>query len=406
MRCRAGRRPPTAAHPGGAAQRPRAGRDRARRLPRRQPNAGRGAAAADLRPLRRHAGALRHRRPGRPPDDALHRLHPGLPGLVARAGRPRAVAGAQPGRAAPRRGIRPVGGPGLAALDVARGRPRPHGVRRPVAARWGPGRGVRRLRAGGHAVHRSRRAPVDAVPAGATARSVSRGPLPRRAARGAAGRGGRTTSPPSCTTTPCGPGPSPSSSPRRRGWRSCGARRPRATSLSRNEPWHEDAVRHRPAGRAVRRHRRVGRPDGRLPDRGRGGLAVRAGRPRCLRRAAGGAGPADLAAAPAPRRRPPLGRRAELVRRDRVRNARRGRELRAGLAADRPARGRALPAHHLPPRPGRRGRRPRRQPPGRRSRAAREAARAAAARAVPGHRGHRARPPRSRPSSRRTAPRW
>ncbi len=65
----------------------RARRHRARRLPRRPPAAGRRAAPADLGALRRHGGALRHRRPGRPPDDALHRLHPGLPRLVAgRAG--------------------------------------------------------------------------------------------------------------------------------------------------------------------------------------------------------------------------------------------------------------------------------------------------------------------------------
>ena len=44
------------------------------------------------------------------------------------------------------------------------------------------------------------------------------------------------------------------------------------------------------------------------------------------RRAAGRPGPPDLAAATAPRRRPPLGRRAALVRRGRARNARRGRD--------------------------------------------------------------------------------
>ena len=38
-------------------------------------------------------------------------------------------------------------------------------------------------------------------------------------------------------------------------------------------------------------------------------------------------GPQDLPATAAPRRRPPLGRRAELVRRGRARNARRGGDL-------------------------------------------------------------------------------
>ena len=105
VRPRAGRRPPAAGHPVDAPLRPGTGRDRPRPLPRRPPHSGRRAAPADLGAVRRHAGALRHHRPGRPPDDAVHRIDPGLPRLVARPRRPRAVAGAQPGWAAtwPRR---------------------------------------------------------------------------------------------------------------------------------------------------------------------------------------------------------------------------------------------------------------------------------------------------------------
>ena len=49
----------------------------------------------------------------------------------------------------------------------------------------------------------------------------------------------------------------------------------------------------------LRRHRRDGRPDGRLPDRGRRGLGLRARGPRRRRRATDRAGPADRAAAAA-----------------------------------------------------------------------------------------------------------
>ena len=103
------------------------------------------------------------------------------------------------------------------------------------------------------------------------------------------------------------PGSSPSSSPRRRGWPSCGgAAADGPTRSRRNERGMRTLFVTDPAGRAARRHRRVGRPDGRLPGRGRRGLGLRAGRPRRLRRAAAGPGSADLAAPAAARRRPPV----------------------------------------------------------------------------------------------------
>ena len=181
-------------HLGDAARRPRAGRDRARRLPRRQP------VTRDEVPLQltsaRYVAMQAHfdtDRPGRPPDDALHRLDPGLPGLVAGRGRARAVAGAQPGRAVPRRRVRAIYRPGLAARHLARGRPRPHRVRRPAAARRRPGRGVRRLRRG--APHRSpgptstsRRCSRRCGRAVATSRSASSTSSPRIGSRRWSGR--------------------------------------------------------------------------------------------------------------------------------------------------------------------------------------------------------------------------
>ena len=150
----------------------------------------RGAAAARLAAVRRDAAPLRHDRPGRPADDAAGPRRPRCAWTGGRAGRARAVAGAAPRRAVPRRGLRRSAGPGsrLAtwlAVDPDRTAFDDRLLRGddPVAAYADFAAGAARSSAAGE------RAPDHAVPAGAAARALPRGALPRRAARRAASAG-------------------------------------------------------------------------------------------------------------------------------------------------------------------------------------------------------------------------
>ena len=81
-----------------AARRPRAAGIVLDASPVDPPAPGRGAAAADLRRGTSPCSALRHHRPGRPPDDAAAPLPLRSAWTGGRGGRPRAVAGAQPRR--------------------------------------------------------------------------------------------------------------------------------------------------------------------------------------------------------------------------------------------------------------------------------------------------------------------
>ena len=110
------------------------------RAPRRRRGPShRGPAPPEFVALRRDGEALRLDRSGRPGDDAADRLDPGLPGLVAGRRGARAVPGAAARRTVARRRLCTQHRPGLAARDLAGGRPGPHGVRRP-APRRRPGR--------------------------------------------------------------------------------------------------------------------------------------------------------------------------------------------------------------------------------------------------------------------------
>ena len=118
-----------------AARRP--GRDRAVDEPSKPVPRFRGAW---LPALRRHGASLRLDRPGRPGDDAPHRLDPGVPGLVAgcrRLEQYRVLQLAGPWIAA---AFARQHRYGVAARDLARGRPGPHGLRRPTPRRRRPGR--------------------------------------------------------------------------------------------------------------------------------------------------------------------------------------------------------------------------------------------------------------------------
>ena len=206
---------------------------------------GRSAAAA-LPALRRDGASLRLDRPGRPGDDAPHRLDPGLPGLVA--GRE----GLEQWRVLQPR--RPLDRCRVRTAAPARGRGSRPGSRSTRTARpsttgccdGDPVEAYARF-ARLPPVHRA--APDHALPAGAAAGHLPRGALPRRpAARPdrAGRRGPRRRSP--TTTDVRAPGPRASSSRGRTGWAELlaggGRRRPRRPAGR----WrHEHPLRHRPA---------------------------------------------------------------------------------------------------------------------------------------------------------------
>ena len=91
------------------------------------------------------------------------------------------------------------------ARHVAGGRPVPDRLRRPAAARKGPGRRLRRLRGRRDGLRRraSRRTSHDAVPAGAAARSLPGGPLPGRAPCRGRRTAGHGPGPTCCMTMSC-----------------------------------------------------------------------------------------------------------------------------------------------------------------------------------------------------------
>ena len=109
--------------------------------------------------------------------------HAGVPGLVARTRRARAVAGAAARRPVPGGAAQPERRSRLAAGHLAGGRPGPHRLRRPAAPRRRPGGGVRRFRARRRTVRAGRpstcrRCSRRCGPAGATSRCGSWTPSP------------------------------------------------------------------------------------------------------------------------------------------------------------------------------------------------------------------------------------
>ena len=315
-RLRRGRRPP-----GGA--------------PGRHPARGRRTPAARLAAVRRHAAPLRLDRPGRPPDDAPDGVDPGLPGLVARRGRAGAVAAAQPGRPVPGGGLRRRRRPGPRLATWLAVDPRRTAFDDRLLRGDDPVGGVRRLRR-----RRHRRSSTPGVDQHLTTLFPPVRPRGRYLevrfpdvqdddADRHAGDGARH---PAVRRRPAARRPCDAGGRRSRGsaehWDDAahGTRRrrrpgPRARRADRRPCRRVVAgvtrpVRRRPAGRPAGRDRRQHRADGGHPGARRRGVGLRPRGPRRRRRSGAPRGPSGIRlAATAPRERPPLGRRADLVRR-------------------------------------------------------------------------------------------